>query len=71
MPGYVSLDRFEDEAQRDRIQAKNSLEAYCFNMKATLEDSKFKDKVIHLRKGLDVLIAKECLNFSCLNQITN
>ncbi len=36
----------EDEAQRDRIQAKNNLESYCFNMKATLEDSRFKDKVL-------------------------
>ena len=36
----------EDEAQRDRIQSKNGLESYCFNMKATLEDARFKDKVI-------------------------
>ena len=28
----------EDEAQRERIQAKNSLEAYCFNMKQTCEN---------------------------------
>ena len=35
----------EDEAQRDRIQAKNGLESYCFNMKSTLEDARFKDKV--------------------------
>ena len=35
----------EDEAQRDRIQSKNNLESYCFNMKATLDDARFKDKV--------------------------
>merc|ERR1712058_138965 len=28
----------EDEAQRDRISAKNGLESYCFNMKSTIED---------------------------------
>lgn len=35
----------EDEKQRDRISAKNSLESYCFNMKSTVEEEKFKDKV--------------------------
>ena len=35
----------EDEAQRDRIQSKNNPESYCFNMKATLDDARFKDKV--------------------------
>nr|AGT28484.1 heat shock protein 70 [Pseudodiaptomus annandalei] len=35
----------DDEKQKDRISAKNSLESYCFNMKTTLEDEKFKDKV--------------------------
>ena len=32
--------RSEDEAQRDRIAAKNALESYCFNMKQTMEDEK-------------------------------
>jgi len=27
----------EDESQRERVQAKNNLEAYCFNMKQTVE----------------------------------
>jgi L1 cell adhesion molecule like protein len=35
----------EDEKQRDRIQAKNSLESYAFNMKSTVEDEKLKDKI--------------------------
>lgn len=30
----------EDEAQREKISAKNSLESYCFNMKQTIEDEK-------------------------------
>jgi L1 cell adhesion molecule like protein len=32
--------RNEDEAQRDRVAAKNSLESYCFNIKQTMEDEK-------------------------------
>ena len=35
----------EDDAQRDRIQAKNQLESYAFNMKSTMEDDKLKDKI--------------------------
>lgn len=35
----------EDEAQRDKVSAKNALESYCFNMKSTVEDEKLKDKI--------------------------
>jgi len=35
----------DDEKQKDRISAKNSLESYCFNMKTTIEDEKVKDKI--------------------------
>lgn len=35
----------DDDKQRDRIQAKNSLESYAFNMKSTVEDEKLKDKI--------------------------
>jgi len=35
----------EDDKQKDRISAKNSLESYAFNMKATMEDDKLKDKI--------------------------
>merc|ERR1711920_651929 len=35
----------EDDQQKERISAKNGLESYCFNMKSTVEDEKFKDKI--------------------------
>jgi len=35
----------EDEVQKDKISAKNGLESYCFNMKSTVDDAKFKDKI--------------------------
>ena len=35
----------EDEKQKDRIAAKNSLASYSFNMKSTFEDEKLKDKI--------------------------
>jgi len=37
--------RTDDEKQKDRVAAKNSLESYCFNMKSTVEDEKVKDKI--------------------------
>jgi L1 cell adhesion molecule like protein len=35
----------EDDKQKERISAKNALESYAFNMKATMEDEKLKDKI--------------------------
>ena len=35
----------EDDKQRDRVQAKNSLESYAFQMKSTMDDDKVKDKI--------------------------
>ena len=35
----------DDDKQRDKIQAKNSLESYAYNMKSTVEDDKVKDKI--------------------------
>lgn len=37
--------RAEDEAQREKVTAKNSLESLAFNMKSTVEDEKLKDKI--------------------------
>jgi len=35
----------DDEKQKVKINAKNGLESYCFNMKSTLDDEKLKDKI--------------------------
>jgi len=35
----------EDDRQRERLQTKNTLESYAFNMKQTVEDEKLKDKI--------------------------
>ncbi|XP_043540221.1 heat shock 70 kDa protein-like [Chiloscyllium plagiosum] len=37
--------KHEDDAQRERIGAKNSLESYAFNMKSTVEDENVKTKI--------------------------
>lgn len=35
----------EDEKVKARVEAKNNLEHYCYNMKQTVDDEKFKDKI--------------------------
>jgi heat shock protein 1/8 len=37
--------KVDDEAQKERIGAKNALESYAFNMKQTIDDEKLKDKI--------------------------
>merc|ERR1712093_360566 len=36
--------RAEDEANKEKIEAKNGLENYCFTMRNTLQEEKLKDK---------------------------
>ena len=36
----------DDDAHRDRVQAKNALESFAFNMKSTVEDEKLKETII-------------------------
>lgn len=47
----------DDDAQRDKIQAKNSLESYAYHMKSTMEDNKVKDKI---SEGDKKLITDKC-----------
>lgn len=35
----------EDDRQKSVISAKNALESYCFSIKSTMEDEKYKDKI--------------------------
>ena len=35
----------EDEAQQEKVSARNGLEGYCFSMKQTLEEPNLKDKI--------------------------
>uniref|UniRef100_A0A8C4WZ94 Heat shock protein family A (Hsp70) member 2 n=1 Tax=Eptatretus burgeri TaxID=7764 RepID=A0A8C4WZ94_EPTBU len=37
--------KVDDEQQRDKVMAKNSLESYCFHVKSAIEDDKVKDKL--------------------------
>jgi len=47
----------DDEKQKERIDAKNGLESYCFNIKSTIDDSNIKDKLSESERKM---IADKC-----------
>ena len=53
----------DDDKQRDKIQAKNSLESYAYNMKSTVEDDKVKDKISDEDKTLITEKCKEVIDW--------
>jgi heat shock protein 1/8 len=59
----------EDETQRDRIGAKNSLESYCFNMKTTVNDEKLADKIDAEDKKKITESIEEALKWMEINQL--
>ena len=59
----------EDEVQKERIAAKNGLESYCFNMKATVEDDKVKDKISDADKKAIVDKCDEAIKWLDGNQL--
>lgn len=44
--------RSEDEKQKETVSAKNALESYCFNMKATMDEDNLKGKIADTDKTL-------------------
>uniref|UniRef100_H2ZAT2 Heat shock protein 70 n=1 Tax=Ciona savignyi TaxID=51511 RepID=H2ZAT2_CIOSA len=58
----------EDDQQRQRIQAKNNLESYAFNVKSSLEDDKVRDKVTDDDRKAVLDKAKEILDWLDMNQ---
>jgi len=63
--------RSEDEKQRERVAAKNSLESYCFNMKSTVEDEKFKDKLSDADKTTIMDKCNEIIKWLDANQLAD
>ncbi len=59
----------EDNAQRDRIAAKNALESYAYSMKSTMEDDKVKDKVPEDDTEKVLSKCKEVIDWLDANQV--
>ena len=58
----------EDEKQRERVQAKNGLESYAYQMKQTMEDEKLKDKISEDDKKLVLDKCNEVISWLDSNQ---
>ena len=58
----------EDEKQRERVDAKNQLESYAFQVKQSVEDDKLKGKISDDDKQAVVTKAKEVLDWLDDNQ---
>lgn len=63
--------RAEDDKQKETISAKNALESYCFNMKATMEDDKLKDKLAESDKTLIMDKCNETIKWLDANQLAD
>jgi L1 cell adhesion molecule like protein len=59
----------EDEANKEKIEAKNGLENYCFQMRNSLEDSNLKDKFEPADKEAIENAVKEALDWLEKNQL--
>ena len=58
----------EDEKQRERVDAKNQLESYAFQVKQSVEDDKLQGKISDDDKQAVVTKAKEVLDWLDNNQ---
>jgi len=59
----------EDENQKERIDAKNGLESYCFNIKSTIEDSNIKDKLTDTERNMICSKCNEAISWLERNQM--
>jgi len=58
----------EDDKQREKVSAKNSLESYCFNMKSTIEEEKVKAAISDAEKKIINDKCDECIKWLDANQ---
>merc|ERR1712139_98733 len=61
--------RAEDEQNKQKIEAKNGLENYCFQMRNTLSDDKLKDKFEGDDKDKIEKVVQETLDWLDKNQL--
>ncbi|XP_054154438.1 heat shock cognate 71 kDa protein-like [Oppia nitens] len=61
----------EDNKQKDKIQAKNSLEAYAYNIKQTIEDEKLKDKIGESNRSKVLDKVNETIKWLDTNQLAD
>ncbi|EDW38329.1 GL12534 [Drosophila persimilis] len=63
--------RNEDEKQKETISAKNALESYCFNMKATLDEENLKTKIADSDRTVILDKCTETIKWLDANQLAD
>jgi len=63
--------RSEDEKQKETISAKNTLESYCFNMMATLDEENLKSKISDSDRTTIQDKCKETIKWLDANQLAD
>merc|ERR1739845_206212 len=58
----------EDNKQKERVDAKNNLKSYCFNIKSTLEDNASQGKISEEDRGVILEKCNEMINWLDKNQ---
>jgi len=61
----------EDAAQTERLQAKFSLESYCYSIRQTAEDEKLKDKISNTDKTKILDKCEETIKWIDANQLAD
>merc|ERR1711944_391007 len=55
----------------EKIEAKNHLESYCFNIKSTLEDNSLKDKISNEERNTALEMVNETISWLDENQMAD
>jgi len=63
--------KVEDNEQKEKIEAKNHLESYCFNIKSTLEDNSLKDKISNEERNTALEMVNETISWLDENQMAD
>merc|ERR1712165_306055 len=58
----------EDDKQKEKVEAKNQLESYCFNIKSTLEDNAMKDKISEEERNAALEMCNDTISWLDKNQ---
>lgn len=69
MIGEAEKYKAEDEANKNRVEAKNALENYCYSMRGTFDDEKIKDKVSKEDKETAINAIQKTLDWLDKNQL--
>merc|ERR1712223_130006 len=58
----------DDEKQKEKVEAKNQLESYCFNTKSTLEDNAMEDKISEVERNAALEMCNDTISWLDKNQ---